>query len=197
MGRRGWTIIGVLAAIALVVAYLGSPLLAMERLKSAARSHDAERLEKVVDFPAVRESLKSQMNALMVRTFQSDPRMRDNPFAGVAMMFAPVMVERVVDGLVTADGIAAMLDTGSTKTEAPAQASPAEPSGAPPPAKPQKATLSYAYKDLDTFRVTSTSRTDPKAKVDFIFRRTGLFGWRLTRIGLPIEAMAPAGTSPG
>jgi hypothetical protein len=180
-----------LAAVALLVAYLGSPFLAMQALKGAARSHDPVRLERIVDFPAVRDSLKSQFNAAFAGRLQSDPALRNNPFAGFAMLIAPVIVERAVDSLVTPDGIAAMVESGTPPKAGPAAPKAAPSASAPPAARrEERARLSYAYEDLDTFKVTSASRTDPDARVDFVFRRSGLVRWRLTRIGLPLAAVA-------
>ena len=190
MGRRGWTILGALAAVALLAAYLGSPFLAMQELTAAARSHDPARLERIVDFPAVRDSLKSQFNAAFAGRLQTDPELRNNPFSGFAMLIAPVIVERAVDSFVTPDGIAAMVESGTPPKAGSAATGAAQPGGAPRAAKrEERARLSYAYEDLDTFKVTSASRTDPGAKVDFIFRRSGLVRWRLTRIGLPLAAV--------
>jgi hypothetical protein len=183
MSKKIWAPVAIGLAILLVGAYLCSPFLAMPALRSAARSHDAERLERVVDFPAVREGLKSQLNAMVMRKVAADPDLKGNPFAGLALMLAPMMVDRAVDGFVTANSIAAMADTGKTNAK-PLAAGDREPAEAQA-AAPEKARVSCHYKDLGTFVVTAASPSDAKSKVDFVFRRTGLFGWRLERIGLP------------
>lgn len=70
-----------LAVAALLVgggAYAGSPYLAASNLKDAAISGDADQLESQVDFPAVRESLKSQISAALTQKMNSDPGMKDN-----------------------------------------------------------------------------------------------------------------------
>lgn len=184
MGKKTWAWAATLAALVGSAMYFGSPFLAMQSLKSAAEAHDAERLERVIDFPSVRESLKGQLNALAARKFSDSPELKGNPFAGLAMMIVPAMVDKAVDGYVTADGIAALIE------RARAQSSDARGSTVPGHGDTAVASYSYGFKDIDTFDVTSTSKTDRNARVDFIFRRVGVFEWRLVRIGLPTDVLS-------
>ena len=83
MKRRTWLI--VVAALALfALAYVGSPFWAARQFKQAALSADVDRIEKAVDFPAVRKSLKAQLTPALTQTMQSDPDLRANPFTGLA-----------------------------------------------------------------------------------------------------------------
>ena len=90
--------------VGLVGIYFGSPYLAARNLKNAAIEADPDELETSVDFPSVRESLKSQLNVAMMTEMQNDPEMKDNPFAGLG-----AMVDRMIDAYVTPDGLAAMV----------------------------------------------------------------------------------------
>jgi hypothetical protein len=74
MKQRSWVLIGIIAVIVIgVVAYELSPLFAFNSLKRAAKSGDRDRLEQVVDFPAVRENLKSQISASILEAMRADP----------------------------------------------------------------------------------------------------------------------------
>lgn len=68
------------ALVAFAAAYAGSPWYAFSQLKEAAAAHDADRLEALVDYPAVQEGMKKQVD--------SAPTKLSRTIAGVG--FAPV-----------------------------------------------------------------------------------------------------------
>lgn len=84
------------ALVVLVVAglYVGSPCWTVRALQATAKTGDAEKLQRPVDFPSVRESMKSQLNAMRLKSTQSDPEMTDNPFAGLALRMVPAIIDR-------------------------------------------------------------------------------------------------------
>lgn len=187
------------AAVAAVILFLGaygvSPLLAANALKSAAQAGDADKLQRLVDFPAVRESLKGQLNALVMQSIQSDPDLKDNPFAGFAVVMAPALVNQAIESYVTADGLSTMMAANRPAAVAPG----ATPPAAPKPSAPttSAARFEHRYKDLDTYVITSVSPDDPNTQFSFVLHRRGLFGWRLTRIELPKALLSgPAGVTP-
>lgn len=176
--NRKYLVTGVAAAAVVFVAwYFASPLVAFNSLKSAAKEGDVDRLERLVDFPAVRDSLKAQLMTALNASMAEDPEMKDNPFAGLAMMMVPAMVNGAVDAYVTPDGIGAMVQ--GQKPVA-AEETPAEPA---PDVK-----TSLGYSDLNTFRV----RVDPPdtEALTMVMHRDGLFGWELKRIELPADLLA-------
>lgn len=190
MKKRTVWAAGVIAALMAVGAYAASPLLAVRGLQTAARDGDADKLQRLVDFPAVRESLKGQLNALIIESMRSDPELRDNPFAGFAAVLAPAIVNQAVDGYVTPDGLARMLQA---KPPEPTMLSTAE---APPPpgeagVRAGKAVIKHGYRGLDTYTVTSTGADKPGAQFNFVLHRQGLFGWKLARIELPKSLRKP------
>ncbi|MCM8731425.1 DUF2939 domain-containing protein [Hephaestia sp. GCM10023244] len=176
--RKRWILGGGALALAFAVAYLGSPFLAIRDLKAAALSGEADRIEKKVDFPAVRESFKSQANAAMIANMKNDPEMADNPFAGLGIMLAPVIVDKMVDAYVTPDGLAAIIKNGRL----------AEP-GAESDKRAENIEYSSHYTDLDRFRVDIRSKEVEKTPVGLLFERRGLFSWKLVRLYLPIDEL--------
>ena len=78
MNRKLIIRLGVAAAAVLVVAYAASPLLAARSLVQAAKAGDEAGLERQVDFPAFRASLKDELNARMMAEMRNDPRMADS-----------------------------------------------------------------------------------------------------------------------
>src|ERR1700730_16507481 len=98
-------LVGLIAALVLGIGAYGlSPLWAVHNLQSAAQSGDRDEFEQAVDFPAIRESLKGQIAALLVRSMRSDPELKDNPFAAMGALLAPALTDRMVDSVVTPEG---------------------------------------------------------------------------------------------
>lgn len=181
MNRRVW--IGLAAAVvALLVGwYAASPYLAMGALQEAARTGDRDKLEELVDFPRVRESLKADFSAAMMKKAQDDASMRDNPFAGLAMMLVPALVDRVVDAAVSPEGIARMQQGKGVPT--PPGAKPmGEAKPKPAPRTGDKPKLTAHYAGLNRFKVDQPTDSGP---MTWVFARQGLFGWKLIRIELP------------
>ncbi|TPG40517.1 DUF2939 domain-containing protein [Sphingomonas koreensis] len=162
-----------LVVVLFVAAYAASPLLAVRGFVGAARSGDADRLEANVDFPAVRESLKSRLGAALMGHIQNDPEMKDNPFAGLATMMGPAIVDRMIDTIITPDGIAAMVRQGKLHQDSSAAKTPAE-----------HVDYGYSYLSLDRFRVTLNGK-DAANPLKLIFERRGLFSWKLVKIDIP------------
>jgi hypothetical protein len=180
------------AALALIAAlflaaYGGSPYWAVQQLREAARTGDQEKLEAHVDFPAVRDSIKSQLNAAIAERVQAEGDAENNPFAVLGAMLAPAIVEQAVNAYVTPDAIAKMVKDGEAPTGADAVA-PEEESAK----EEDKAKLSYAYSSLDRFKATVTSEDQPDEPLVMTMERRGMFGWKLVRIDLPLEEKEPA-----
>lgn len=180
MGKKVW--IGLTAAVVLfVAAYLGSPFWAAQQFRDAALSADVDRLDAAVDFPAVRDSLKSQLTVALTAKMQNDPEMRSSPFASLGMVMMPAIIGKMVDSFVTADGMSAMMKRGKMeKTGA----------GADGNANPD-VDYDYAYRTLDRFAVTVKAADTKEAEAPkFVFERRGLFSWKVIRLEIPEEVLA-------
>jgi hypothetical protein len=67
----------ILAAIGLVLFAIliyiaASPYITVYQMKSAAERHDGEALSEHIEFPSVRQSLKDQMNAMLMKEMAKD-----------------------------------------------------------------------------------------------------------------------------
>lgn len=189
MKTKTWGVLIGLAVVALAAWWLAAPVLTFNALAEAARKGDVASLERLVDFPAVRASLKDQLAARLQAEIGKDRRLADNPFGALGALLAPTIVDQVVDAAVTPAGVAAMVvnaraplsDVGPGKT-----ALPPPPETAPPPApgapKPKPKTT-YGYASLDAFKATVTA--DAGSSLTWILERRGLFGWKLAQVVLP------------
>ena len=128
----------------------------------------------LVDFPSVRENLKADFNAMMMKKLNEDPDLKNNPFAGLAFALAPGLVDRMVDATVNPANL-------SNLGGRPALGGDSSGRAGEKPASPGKVTSGYVT--LDRFKVTQP--IDQGRAIGWILKRKGLFAWRLTRIELP------------
>ena len=173
-----------LAVFALLGAYVASPVLALHSLTEAAKNGDRAKLERLVDFPAVRDSLKAQLKTAMTRAFEQDPELRDNPFAAFGQLLMVGVVDKAVDAYATPDAIAQMVAT----SRAPSKISPSEQGPRVETGMPRTESdtqIRYGYQSLDRFKATYRDKAKPdEPAFGLTLERQGLFRWKLVRIDL-------------
>lgn len=103
------------AAVFLTGGWLyAAPYLALSEMEDAAHDGRAEVLNRYVDFPALRESLKEWAMSEMKAKLESE-----GTAGGMALMsdqgmpFARAVVDAIVEGVVTPEGFAKLLEGGS------------------------------------------------------------------------------------
>jgi hypothetical protein len=175
-------IIGVAAgAIAVFgIAWAAAPVLAAQALIRAAKAGDERRIEGLVDFPSLRESLKAELNAELVARMNRDPRVADSGLGGLGMMLAPMILSGAVDTLVTPEVVAQMVTTA----EAPDPTRRSEPEPPRDAADGDDIHQSWGYRSLNEFAVTLTDRDRPDDRLALILERRGLFDWKLAAVDL-------------
>ena len=179
-------LLGVFAIAVLVGGYYyASPYWVLHRMQSAARAGEGDRLAAFVDFPAVRESVKSQVMASMAKSMENETK-KDNPFAAFGMMLAGTMANSMVDAMVTPDAIVIMVNKG-TATQA---AGPKQPEALPP--APDSATATKPlprvvrhYEGLDVFHVELQDPDTKQPMLQLVMNREGWFGWKLKAVRMP------------
>ncbi len=147
--------------------YYWAPRAAADRLREAALAGDERTLERLVDFPRVRQNLKADLRAEFAE--QADPVLRDHPLIGaVAAGLGGPIADGAVERLVTPSAIAALARWGQDEQGGPVDDS----------------DVAYRMRNtgLSEFVVTARSRHDRDAEpVTFTFGRSGL-QWRLVRV---------------
>lgn len=173
-----------LAAVVLFAAAWGlAPVLAGQALIRAAKAGDARKLEQLVDFPALRASLKDELNKELIARMGRDPRVAASGLGGLGMMLAPMILSGAIDTVVTPEVLAEMVTTAEAPD--PTKRSPAEPADARDDKDIHKA---WGYRDLNHFAVTLTDRDHPDQHLALILERRGLFAWKLAAVDLQSEA---------
>ncbi|WP_338577993.1 DUF2939 domain-containing protein [Brevundimonas olei] len=179
MNRKLIIRLGLTAGAVFVLAYAASPLLAARSLIQAARTGDERGLERQVDFPAFRASLKDELNARMMVEMRKDRRLADSGLSGLGMLLAPALVGGAVDAFVTPQAISMMVQEGRAPKPEVTRQEPQEPKS-----ENKRVRQSWGYRDLDTFAVTLTRDDQPDEQVALLMKRRNLFGWKLAGIDL-------------
>ncbi|HWD28830.1 MAG TPA: DUF2939 domain-containing protein [Rhizomicrobium sp.] len=163
-----------IAAALFAVGYLASPYYAFYKLEQAAKAHDRDALEDDVDFPALRDDFKAQINAALLAKTGTDPH---NPLVQLGLLIVPAILDRLIDSYVTPDGVATMLT--DARAPMPGNRRDPEPHG--------HVRFDQGYDGLGRFKVTATEDRHPDKPLTFVLARRGLFGWKLVRIELPLQ----------
>ena len=100
-------LIGVLLAVA--VAYIAYPYVALYRLGDAIRGGEAGDVEGKVDWPSLRQGLKDDLNAHFAAKAGADS---DDAVAALGTMIAGKMIGSVIDSTVTPAGLSVIMQTG-------------------------------------------------------------------------------------
>lgn len=178
-----FTLIGVLIGLLGIYIYL-SPYLALRNIRQSFVNKDAETFSSYIDFPRFKENFKSELNAkLMAEMSKNAQKDKDNPFAGLGMMFAGTMVNNIVDSFVSPAGIEHMMK-GDFATR------PSDTTQLSPDANPfksglideEKVKVLSGYKSLNEFTVDTTDKADSNKGAQLIFERRGVTGWQLVNM---------------
>lgn len=180
--RKRWLMGGVLVAALLGLAtyVIAGPYLALHGIRTAIAEQDTARLQKHVDFPALRVNLRAQVEDYLAR--KAGPDVSSNLFGAAALSIANQVLGRGVDTLVTPMGVAAILQGRSTWKRAIGETIGGDTYAPPVPAQPLKA-AEHRYESLSRF--TATVHDENGDPVVFVLTRQGL-RWRLTDIRLPL-----------
>lgn len=176
-------IIGAIVAFVIVIicGYIyATPYLVLNTIKDAAKSGDSEKLSAYIDYPSVRQSFKDQMNAMMVKEVASK---ENNGWEALGAMMASAMVDKMVDAVVTPEGMTLMLQ-GKDMTKSLTKNSDEQTSQNTDDSK-----LDYKtrYLSMNMFEV-SFKQKDSDKQVKAIMERDGL-SWKVKKIVFPMDEM--------
>ncbi len=170
-------------ALAVLLALLGyvaaGPYLAIHGIRQALAEQDMGKLQRHVDFAAVRVNLRAQVEDWLAR--KAGPDAQANPFGAFALGIANELAATGVDTLATPTGIAAVLQGRSMWKQLVRDTVDGDSYGRPTPDDPLK-DAELRYESPSRFTATIAD-ADGKPTV-FVFTREGL-RWKLSDIRLP------------
>jgi hypothetical protein len=94
--------------------YWASLLVSVNKLETGVRERDIGKLEKYIDWAAVRDQLRSEIRGTTLRRFYGDAfGKQENPGYQLGALFAgtiaPAMLDQIVDSFVTPQGLVDLL----------------------------------------------------------------------------------------
>lgn len=177
------TIIGRLFLTALAVAaisFFAAPMVAFFALRSAAEAQDVEGLARLVDFGAVRQSLRPQLSG-RPDDLAPPPSFLEDPIGAIQNQLQrnPIVRAPDVEAYLTPNALA-----GLTYGEGRAAAEPTPPSAADPYAA-RRPFPRPRYWGFNRVRMGVPSIEDRETLLTF--ERRGPFEWKLVHVGLPVD----------
>lgn len=180
--------ITVLLLLIFTYAY-AAPYWVIYQIRQALEKQDSDALSSYVDFPSVRQSLKDQLNASLLKKLPEDAQSNDGGFAALGALLASSLVDKMVDMTVSPQGVSMLLQGKKLKDGLP-HAVQAEPQlmQAETQEQPQeKVKYRSHYQSLNQF-VVEIQHPQQQSKINVIMHRQGL-SWKVTQIQLPIEQL--------
>lgn len=162
-----------------VVGYVSAgPYLTIQQIKAGIQEQDPEKLESNIDFSALRQNFKDQLNAIMAKKTATD--MEDNPFGLLVAGIASKFVDGAVDTLVTPAGMASLMEGNKPN--------PSDYNKHFDDTKsPKKELFDGARYSFDTLSKCSVYvPTEDGDEIRFVLSRDGI-NWELVNIQLPLE----------
>jgi len=171
-------LVGLLVIFAIYL--YASPYIALYNIKNAAEQKDADKLSGYIDFPSVKQSIKDQVKAAMVEELAASDK--QDGFEALGTMLAAAMIDPIIDGLVTPDGVALMLQGQKLVFDLNNDT----PEGVPE-AKNDDIDYKAGYLSFNRFKVEIIDANDPDESLDVIMHRDGL-SWKVTRISFSLDS---------
>jgi hypothetical protein len=167
--KKGLIVVAVLAVLALA-AYVVSPFFYVSSLKSAFLAGDSSKLANLVDFPALRDSLKEEVATILTQQTKESPDSNQSPFAALTAFVGPTFLNRAVDMYCTPDAIADFVKkNGQVKSKTPSFIK------IPGPSDLDWSKLkNFSFTGPTSFRIGTNHIT--------LFARLEGFGWKVYRL---------------
>lgn len=176
------TIAAAAAVIAVAVTAYASPYYALHQIKTALAERNAEALAAHVDFPALRASVKTQLEASMARSIEATAG-SGNPLAALGQSIASAMLGKMVDTMVSPAGVVALVNKSAVGPQADADGG----ADAPADGARKKADYSAGYAGVNTFVVRAKDGNAQEGAL--VLLRHGVWDWKLSSIEIA-SAMA-------
>lgn len=149
-----------------------TPYMAVDKLQAAAERGDAEALNEMVDFPALRTSIRTEIQSATARGIQKD----GGVFAAIGAAAAGFVVGPVVDAAVTPEGISLLMKGRSPGEDEDDSSNDGE--------WRERTKISRRWEASDRFVVQYSDRESGDERIALLMRRDGL-RWKLAGLRFP------------
>ncbi|WP_167079122.1 DUF2939 domain-containing protein [Massilia aquatica] len=156
-----------------------SPLIALHQMRTAAHDYNAESFNARVDYPRLRESVKTQLNAVMNE--QAKPK-DSGGGADFGKMLGMAFADKMVDAMVTPEFVMGAMKRGSIEPRRPG-ADKDEPAKPDPKYTSERVGLNKYIMHVENER--------GERGLSLVMERHGFASWKLAEVRLPTPAAAP------
>ena len=172
-----------------------SPWLALKDLTQAFEDQDTRKIEKLVDFPELREDIKVTARAAMMKSAAIE--LEGNPFAAMGIMMANAIVDPIIDQVISPAGLQLFFSAGEMSggtdglpENIDAIARDLIPSGGGGEASSgvdavQGVEVKTEYIGINEFEVQVSNEGALDESISFYMRREGLGGWKVSGLRVP------------
>ncbi len=169
------------------VLWVAWPYYALLSLMTAVREGDVSTLERRVDWNNVRQGLRGDLNASIIKLMGNKGNSDDAMGKGLAALFGPAVINNMVDGYVTPQGVAAL---ARNQKQSEPSTNPSAVKNIDQIRKIDWDKVTYAFFDGSpfSFRADIVS-PDPEVKQPFGLELSWSGDWRLVRVRLPTGLM--------
>lgn len=181
---KKWPALIVVLLLAVAGWIAAGPFLTVNAIRSAVQEQDAARLSQHIDFPALRTSLKQQLDDYVVRRAGAD--MQSSLLGAIALRLAGGATDGIVDAVATPAELAAVMEGRNFWDRLSGRRTSSEGDQATAPPRDPLEGAKYRFESPSRFTATiANADGDPVA---FVLTRQG-YSWRVTDVRLPLNAV--------
>ena len=168
--------------------YAASPWLTVNKLKQAFEKKDTRQIEKIVDFPELREDIKEIAKATVMKNAAKE--LEGNPFSALGMMMANALIDPLIDSVISPAGLQALLSTGEMSVQ-PSDVlnennSWSSKESTTEEFKPSPdLSVKMNYTDLNEFKIELSNKKVIAEPISLFMEREGFADWKVTGIDIP------------
>lgn len=168
------------AALVVSIAFYFTPHLTVYNMKKAAEAKDVDTLSGYIDYPALRESLKANINAkIATKLAQSQPGDLSDAFAAAVVT---ALIGPMIEYLVTPESLLMLM-----KAEEPQLNKTTSQSINNNQSNEPNTQTSISYSSFNRFVVKVKKKENTEQQIEFTFKRDGLISWKLISLRLPLK----------
>jgi hypothetical protein len=157
-----------------------SPYISLYQMHQALERNDLQSFSGHVDFPALRESIKTNLRTIVAE----ETAQQNNPLLNmVGSVVNGFVLDPVVDSMVTPSGVAALLK--GQQLQLGERGEPVHFSQ-----KANAVEVRTGYESLNQFAVSIKPKGEATAPVTLLLSRDGLLSWKVSGVRLPENSLS-------
>ena len=160
----------------------------VNKLKQAFEKKDTRQIEKIVDFPELREDFKEVAKATVMKNAAKE--LEGNPFAALGMMMANALIDPLIDSVISPAGLQALLSTGEMSVQ-PSDVLDENNSWSSKESTTEEfkpspdLSIKMNYTDLNEFKIELSNKKVIAEPISLFMEREGFADWKVTGIDIP------------